>query len=241
MQAQNPKGSLYLIPSLLAIQATDSLPPYVLTTIQSIYHFFVENERSAWRFFRRLDRNISIDDRKFSLINTHHTPDHSLFKRWLGEGFDVGIVSEAGYPCIADPGNALVQTAHEMEARVIPLVGPNAMLMALSASGFNGQTFRFAGYLPKTSDKRLNILKSLEKKVQKLGETQIFMETPYRNERLLDDLLRICNPETHLCIAADITAPTEFIVTRSLKEWKKNRPLLHKRPAVFLLGRSIMR
>ncbi len=240
MQDQNQTGCLYLIPSLLDIHAIDSIPPHIPETIHSLYHFFVENERSARRYFKLLDRNISIDNREFALINTHHAPDLTLFRNWLKKGFDVGLVSEAGYPCIADPGNVLVCAAHEIRARVIPLAGPNAMLMALSASGFNGQAFRFTGYLPKTSDKRVKALKALEKRSKKYGETQIFMEAPYRNEKLMEDLLRCCTPETLLCIAADLTAPTEFIMTRSLRNWKKNRPDLHKRPAVFLLGESIV-
>lgn len=237
MKQTPSNGILYLIPSLLHAEAKNTLPTYVTEVIQSTFYFFVENERSARRFFKTMDRNISIDDRQFSLISKHQKTDIALLKKWLEKGYHVGLVSEAGYPCIADPGNILVKAAHELKARVVPLVGPNAMLMALSASGFNGQNFRFSGYLPRISMQRIKALRALEKKVQQYGETQLFMEAPYRNDKLLDDLLHHLQPDTRLCIAADLTAPTEFIDTCSLKDWKQNRPALHKRPVVFLLGR----
>lgn len=230
-------GTLYLIPAMLHSEAINTIPPYVTETIRSTFHFFVENERSARRFFKALDKHISIDERQFSLINKHERADVALLNAWLKKGLAVGLVSEAGYPCIADPGHALVRQAHAIKARVVPLSGPNAMLMALSASGFNGQNFRFSGYLPRTSEARIRALRALEKQVQQYGETQLFMEAPYRNEKLLDDLLKHLHPDTELCIAADLTSSTEFIETRSLRGWKKNRPDLHKRPAVFLLGR----
>ena len=232
-----PMGILYLIPSLLHLEALASLPPQITDVVRSTHHFFVENERSARRFIKRLDRSLSIDERQFSLVNTHQPADLALLRSWLQQKHDVGVISEAGYPCIADPGHALVRAAHELGARVVPLSGPNAMLMALSASGFNGQQFRFNGYLPRTSGQRIEALRALEKKVRQRGETQIFMETPYRNNQLLDDLLRHGDPTTWLCIAADLTGPAEFIATRQLKDWPRHRPELHKRPAVFLLGR----
>ncbi len=236
-QKPDALGTLYLIPSLLHAEAVNTIPPYVTAIIRSTFHFFVENERSARRFFKALDKDISIDERQFSLINKHETADVSLCSAWLRKGRDVGLVSEAGYPCIADPGHMLVRLAHELKARVVPLSGPNAMLMALSASGFNGQNFRFSGYLPRSSEGRVKALRMLEKKVQQHGETQLFMEAPYRNEKLLEDVLKSLHPDTQLCIAADLTAPTEFIETRSLRAWKNNRPNIHKRPVVFLLGR----
>lgn len=237
MEKKPSTGILYLIPSFLHPHAKDALPTYITDVVQSTFHFFVENERSARRFFKALDKNISIDDRQFSLINKHEKTDLGLLKKWLGSGLNVGIVSEAGYPCIADPGNILVRAAHEIKARVVPLSGPNAMLMALSASGFNGQNFRFSGYLPRDSFQRVKALRALEKKVQQYGETQIFMEAPYRNEKLIEDMLHHLQPNSQLCIAADLTAPTEVIETRSIGKWKKDRPNLHKRPVVFVLGR----
>ncbi len=233
---KNGQGSLYLIPSLLSPHAQDSLPSSVLQTIQDLHYFFVENERTTRRFFKKLDKAITIDDRQFSLIDRHHQPDISLLRKWLSSGESVGIVSEAGYPCIADPGNVLVEAAHQIGVTVVPLVGPNAMLMALSASGFNGQSFRFSGYLPRKAGQRVKALKELVKRVQKFKETQIFMEAPYRNEKLFEDIISHLPSQFKLCIAVDITAPTEYIVTRPISDWKNDKPALHKRPAVFLLG-----
>lgn len=230
-------GSLYLIPALLSQDTAHVLPAYIGGTAGRLRHFFVENERTARRFLRMLDRDIPIDTLSFSLVNTHHAPDTGRLERWLREGFDVGVLSEAGYPCIADPGNLLVKKAHQIGARVIPLVGPNSMLLALAASGFNGQQFCFSGYIPVKGPERMTALRKLEKKVLDTGETQLFMDTPYRNNALLQDMVSCLRPGTALCIAADLTAPGELIRTRSIGEWKKDMPDLHKRPAVFLLGR----
>jgi 16S rRNA (cytidine1402-2'-O)-methyltransferase len=231
------KGELYLIPALLSQDSAYILPGYITEVVKSLHHFFVENERSARRFLKILDQSITIDDRHFSIIDSRHAPDINLLRHWLNTGRNAGIISEAGYPCIADPGNLLVTEAHRLGARVIPLVGPNAMLMALAASGFNGQRFCFNGYLPVKSSERIKSLKKLERRMLQTGETQIFMETPYRNNAMVSDVLTCCEPETMFCIAADITAPTEFIRTRSIKAWKDAVPDLHKRPAVFLLSR----
>ncbi|HLR37427.1 MAG TPA: SAM-dependent methyltransferase [Chitinophagaceae bacterium] len=229
-------GCLYLIPSLLSPEALDSMPPAILQTITTTHHFFVENERTARRFFKKLDHSISIDDRHFSVINRHHEADTRQLKEWLSSGLNVGIVSEAGYPCIADPGHVLVEAAHHIHARIVPLSGPNAMLMALSASGFNGQAFRFSGYIPRKSHLRTKALKNLAKQVQKYNETQIFMEAPYRNDKLVEDIIRQLPPNLKLCIAVDITGEEEFIESRKIKDWKQHQPKLHKKPAVFLLG-----
>lgn len=228
---------LYIIPSFLSPENAAVFSESFVNTVSSIQHFFVENERSARRFLKALDRLIVIDNIQFSLINNHEQPDLNVFKQWLNDGKDVGIISEAGYPCIADPGNILVKEAHHLGVKIIPMVGPNAMLMALAASGFNGQRFAFLGYLPVKMPERMKVLKDLEKKMQNTGETQIFMETPYRNNTLLKDIVEHCQPQTLLCIAADITASSEFIKTLPVKEWKKSIPDLNKRPAVFLLGK----
>lgn len=237
MNNEKNKGTLYLLPSLLSSDAIHTLPPYVVELIRTLRYFFVENERSARRFFKTMDKAINIDEKSFSLMDKHSKPDIRQLKQWLQNGSDVGIVSEAGYPCIADPGYALVMAAHRMGARIIPLVGPNSMLLALAASGFKGQQFRFVGYLPVRQLERIRQLKALEKQVQQTGETQLFMETPYRNRAMLNDILRHCQPGTLLCIAADLTAETEFIQTRSIKEWKNQVPDIHKRPAIFLIGK----
>jgi 16S rRNA (cytidine1402-2'-O)-methyltransferase len=232
------KGSLYLIPSLLSPDTAKMMPPYIAEVVNNLHHFFVENERSVRRFLKVLDPAITIDDRHFCVMDAHHPPDTRQLDGWLKTGLSVGVISEAGYPCIADPGNVLAREAHRLGARVIPLVGPNAMLMALAASGFNGQRFCFSGYVPIKGPERVTILKALEKKALSTGETQIFMETPYRNNALLGDIIQYLHAQTMLCVAADITAPTEFISTRSIREWQGNLPDLHKRPAVFLLNRS---
>jgi 16S rRNA (cytidine1402-2'-O)-methyltransferase len=235
---QPDTGAFYIIPSLLSPESAETLPGYIIPVIRQLHHFFVENERTARRFLKSLDKTLDIDTIQFSLVDTHHAPEVDILKRWLKQGVDVGLLSEAGYPCIADPGSILVREAHRQGARVIPMVGPNAMLMALAASGLNGQQFRFSGYLPVKEPARGRTLRELEKRALQTGETQIFMETPYRNRNLLQDILTHCHPDTLLCIAVDITAPAEQIQTRSLKEWARNIPDLHKRPAVFVLGRN---
>lgn len=235
---QDTKGILYLIPSFLGPGAADHLAPAFITTVTGIQHFFVENLRSARRFLKVVNKDISIDDLQFSLTDTHHPADLKCLKQWLNDGIRVGVISEAGYPCIADPGNELVRQAHIIGAAVVPLTGPNAMLMALAASGFNGQNFTFSGYVPVRNPERTQAIKALEKKVLHEGATQIFMETPYRNNALLQDILTHCQDNTMLCIAVDITAPGEFIRSQSIKAWRNSIPDLHKRPAVFLMGRN---
>lgn len=233
---QVTKGMLYIIPSLLSPGSSDNLAPAFIRTVTGIRHFFVENVRSARRFLKVVDKDIVIDELEFSVIDTHHSADLGLLRKWLNEGLKVGIISEAGYPCIADPGNILVKEAHRIGAAVIPLTGPNAMLMALAASGFNGQRFSFSGYVPVRMPERGKVLKELERKAMQGKETQIFMETPYRNNALFNDILQYCQDSSMLCVAADLTSSTEFIGCKTIKEWKKKIPDLHKRPAVFLLG-----
>ncbi|MGH2645696.1 MAG: SAM-dependent methyltransferase, partial [Chitinophagaceae bacterium] len=183
----NHKQCLYIIPSFLSPENTAVFPESFINTVCNIQHFFVEDERSARRFLKALTRSVIIDNIQFKLVNNHENPDLNVFKLWLEQGNDVGIISEAGYPCIADPGNVLVKEAHRLGTKVIPLVGPNAMMMALAASGFNGQRFSFSGYLPVKTPERIKAIKDLEKKMLQTGETQIFMETPYRNNALIND------------------------------------------------------
>lgn len=234
---ENKPSCLYMIPSFLSPENTSLFPESFIKIVIGIHHFFVENERSARRFLKALDKSVVIDNIQFNLVNNHEKPDLNILKQWLNQGNDVGIISEAGYPCIADPGNILVKEAHHLGVKVIPLVGPNAMLMALAASGLNGQQFAFSGYLPVKMPERIKALKDLEKKMMYAGETQIFMETPYRNNALVSDILQHCQPETLLCIAADITSASEFIKTKKIKDWEKSVPELNKRPAVFLFGK----
>ena len=169
-------------------------------------------------------------------MNEHHPPDTALAKKLLQEGHSIGVISEAGCPAIADPGQLVVQAAHSVQAAVVPLVGPNSMLLALMASGMNGQNFQFVGYLPVKPPERVKAIKDLEAVSAKKQQTQLFIEAPYRNNQLLKDILANCNDRTQLCVAVDLTAPTEYIRTQSVGQWKKQADAdFHKRPAIFLL------
>ncbi|HEY8959216.1 SAM-dependent methyltransferase [Chitinophaga sp.] len=228
-------GNVYLVPTVLSADALFSIPAYVTAIVQRLSVFYVENERTARRYLKSLDRNIVIDNLQLLPMNENQAPDLVLAKKFLLEGKDIGILSEAGCPAIADPGHLIVKLAHTINARVIPMIGPNSMLLALMASGMNGQNFQFVGYLPVKSPERTKMIRDLEQESERKRQTQLFIETPYRNNQLLKDILDNCKDYTQLCIAADITAPTEYIKTKTVKEWKKQLPDLHKRPAIFLL------
>lgn len=228
-------GKVYLIPTVLSPDALQTIPAYITATVQPLRIFFVENERTARRYLKALDRNINIDELQLYPMHENHPPDTALAKKLLLEGRDIGIMSEAGCPAIADPGHLVVQVAHRINAAVVPLVGPNSILLALMASGMNGQHFQFSGYLPVKPPDRIKALRELEAVSQKKGQTQIFIEAPYRNNQLLKDILANCKDQTQLCIAADITGPEEYIRTKTVKEWRTTAPELHKRPAIFLL------
>jgi 16S rRNA (cytidine1402-2'-O)-methyltransferase len=230
-------GTLYLIPSTLGeCCLADVLPQRTADVANRISHYVVENTRSARRFLSKLQLAQPIDALSFAELNEHTTEaELAPLLAPLLQGCDVGIISEAGAPAVADPGAALVKAAHENGIRVIPLVGPSSILLALMASGFNGQSFAFAGYLPVKPDERQRSIRRLERLAAD-GQTQIFIETPYRNAKMLADLLRVCAPQTRLCIAADITLATEFIATKTVAQWKKNGVELNKRLCIFLLG-----
>jgi len=228
-------GKVYLVPTVLSPEALHTIPAYVTAAVQPLRFFFVENERTARRFLKALDRNINIDALQLHLMHENHPPDTALAKKILLEGNDIGIMSEAGCPAIADPGHLVVQVAHRLNAAVIPLVGPNSILLALMASGMNGQNFQFTGYLPVKPPERIKAIRELETLSRNKHQAQIFIETPYRNNALLKDILANCKDQTRLCIAADITGPEEFIHTKTVREWKAALPELHKRPAIFLL------
>ena len=232
-------GKLYLVPNSLGNEDNNIfLAPWVSRLIPELKHLIVEDVRNARRYLKRIDRDIDIDSITFYLLNKHTPTDEiSSFLQPLMKGMDVGIISEAGLPGIADPGASVVRLAHQKNFKVIPLTGPSSIFMALMASGLNGQSFRFCGYLPVKSNERIQALKRLEKKAVDENETQIFIETPYRNNAIVEDILRACHNQTMLTIAVDITLPEEFIITRTVNEWKKKKPDLHKRPAVFLMGR----
>jgi 16S rRNA (cytidine1402-2'-O)-methyltransferase len=228
-------GKLYLIPIPIADGALQTLSQEVAQYTGGITHFFVENIRTARRFLRSLHPALVIDSLHFSEIDKHTGADTLLLRTWLKDGHDVGILSEAGCPGIADPGADLVAIAHNMGVQVIPLTGPNSLILALMASGLNGQSFCFNGYLPVKDPMRSNRIKELEAISAKENQTQLFIETPYRNDHLLTDLLKHCNPKTRICIALNITAPDAFIKTKTIAEWNKEKPVLGKSPAVFLM------
>lgn len=225
-------ATVYLLPSLLAEDGLDAIPPYITDAIKDCQVFFVENERTTRRFFKQVWKDMVIDNYEWHTITNDST---STFKQKLKEGKNIGIVSEAGCPGVADPGQSLIAIAQQMEVEVKPLVGPNSILLALMASGMNGQQFRFVGYLPIDNHERIKVIKELEVESAKKNCTQIFIETPYRNNQLTEALLKTCNPSTKLCIAVDITGKNESIKTRTISEWQKNKPDIHKRPAIFLL------
>jgi 16S rRNA (cytidine1402-2'-O)-methyltransferase len=229
------KAKLYLVPIPIADDALHTLSEEVNTITLGLRYYFVENVRTARRFLKALHPSIVIDDITFSEIDKHTGPDMHLLKDWLAKGYEIGIMSEAGCPGIADPGSVLVQKAHEYNAEIIPLTGPNSIVLALMASGLNGQSFAFNGYLPLKEPDRSRKLKELEQLSAKEKQTQIFIETPYRNNALLDELLKHCKDNTLLCIAQNITGKDAYIKTLHVSMWKRNKPVLAKAPAVFLL------
>ncbi len=234
------KGKLYLIPTPLAENTLDKMVTAEMTeVIKSLDYFLVENVRTARRFISSLKLNIDIEGLRFEVLdkNTNLESAEKICAPLL-EGKNVGIMSEAGCPGIADPGNLAVKFAHKHGLSVFPLVGPSSIFMALMASGFNGQSFAFHGYLPIEQRPRKEKIQQLEKEAYKSDQTQIFMETPYRNQQLLKDLLTSCKPFTQLCIARDISGDHQYINTKTVKEWKKINVALHKIPTVFLIHKG---
>lgn len=231
-------AALYLIPVPLGDTPLEKvLPPYNGEVVRSIRHFIVEEIRTARRFLKRVDRDINIDTLTFYEMGKHaDTARFSSFLAPLRKGEDVGVISEAGCPAVADPGADVVALAQQEGLQVVPLVGPSSILLAVMASGFNGQSFAFHGYLPIEAKERSKRLKQLEQRAQSERQTQLFIETPYRNAKLLADILAVCSPSTRLCIAAALTTEHEYVCTRSLKAWKQTGfPDLGKTPAIFLL------
>ena len=232
-----PLGTLFLIPVPLADEtAAKSFTPYLTDTINSIKEYIVENEKTARRFLKEAGLKTPQSE---LLIHDYgkHTREIGTaeFFKGLQDGNNVGLMSEAGCPGIADPGAEIVEKAHRMGIKVVPLVGPSSILLALMASGFNGQSFAFNGYLPIDKVLRSKRIKELEALAEKNDQTQIFIETPFRNNPLLEEILKSANPKSRLCIACDITAATEFIQTKTSAEWQKKVTELHKRPTIFLL------
>lgn len=229
-------GNLYLIPNTLGEDNFSFiLPDEVKSVIESLDYYIVENERTARAYIKRLLPDKIQKDIHVEIIDKHTDPlDLPGFLKPIENGKNAGIISEAGVPCIADPGAEIVSIAHRKGLKVIPLVGPSSILLALMASGFNGQQFAFRGYLPFDQQIRKRVFQAMNKDI-KDGITQIFMETPYRNNKLLDELLKIMHPETKLCIACDITLENEYIRTKTIADWVGSLPDLHKRPTIFLI------
>jgi len=226
-----------MVPVFLAADNTSNfMAPEILTVIKGTKIFLVENIRTARRFISSLNLGVAIEDLQFHELSKK-TPSHEINRLLspLKNGHDIGVMSESGCPGVADPGAAAAAGAHRMGARVAPLTGPSSILLALMASGLNGQNFTFHGYLPIDKNDRSKAARSLEKESQRQSRTQIFIETPYRNQQMFETLLQACQPETKLCIGVDITGKEEQIETHTISEWKKIKWELHKRPAVFLL------
>lgn len=235
------KGKIYLIPSPLSERPIcEVLPQKVLDIIPAISHFVVEEIRTARRFLSAAGLKGKIDTLNFYELNEHSKPEQAEEYITLAmEGNDIGVISEAGLPAVADPGALLVAAAHRNGIKVVPLVGPSSLMMALMASGLNGQCFAFTGYLPAKPDQRRDKIKLIERVSASLKQTQIIIETPYRNNQLFNDLISVCNPRTRICVASDITGDRESIVTKSVAQWKSfvkdSSQTLDKVPAVFLL------
>ena len=233
----NDKGQLYLIPSPLGDNdPAEVIPAPVLERLRGLKTFVVEEVRTARRYLSRAGLKGQIEGLEFHVLN-EHTPEAEVeaLAALFDGGQDVGLITEAGLPAVADPGSALVALCHRRGIRVIPFVGPSSLMMALMASGLNGQSFAFLGYLPAKTDERRNAIRNIEKQSAARHQTQIFIETPYRNDAMLEDLLRICAPGTRLCIAADITLPEETIRTRTVAQWRKEPMTIGKRPCVFMI------
>lgn len=230
-------ATVYLIPTYLYEGNLKVLPAYILEAIEKCAVLFVENERTARRYLKLLKKEIVIDNFEWIAIQKAEGEALLRFRQKLNEQQTIGIISEAGVPGVADPGQLLIAAAQEANATVIPLVGPSSILLALMASGLNGQHFSFVGYLPIENQQRIKAIRELENESQRKNTTQLFIETPYRNNQLLATLLKHCHPQTRLCVAVNITAPDEYIKTKTIRQWQKEKIDLHKKPAIFLLIR----
>src|SRR5438477_2985359 len=232
---------VYLIPSLLNDDAVESIPSYIISAVKDCQVLFVENERTTRRYLKKIwkaslpGQELVIDNYEWVAIGKVEHQTQSLFKQKIKEKKNIAIVSEAGCPGVADPGQSLIAIAHDMNIEVKPLVGPSSILLALMASGMNGQQFQLVGYLPVDPQNRAKRIQQLETESQKKKCTQIFIETPYRNNQLIQSILKVCNPSTRFCIAADLTAKSEWIKTKRIHQWTKQIPDLNKTPSIFLL------
>jgi 16S rRNA (cytidine1402-2'-O)-methyltransferase len=242
--SQNPfqyTGKLYLIPTTLGISNPEEvLPASIKRIIEKVDHYIVENEKTARRSIKQVDQEKNQSSLKLSLLNKFTDPaELSTYLNPCKEGMNVGLLSEAGCPGVADPGAEIVKLAHQIGIQVVPLVGPSSILLAMMGSGMNGQSFTFNGYLPIDKKERKQELKTLERISSERNQAQLFIETPYRNNNLLEDMKQILNPATRLCVACDLTLPSEFILTKSIMDWDKTKVDLHKRPTIFIIQKDI--
>lgn len=226
---------VYLVPCVLDENATHSIPPYIIDAVKNSQVIFAENERTARRFLKSICKEIVIDNYEWFAIHKAEEEQKNNFRQKIKEGKNISIISEAGCPGVADPGQALVEVAQQMNATVKPLVGPSSILLALMASGMNGQHFEFVGYLPIDNNEKIKVIREMEITSQKKNSTQIFIETPYRNDQLIDTLLKTCRPSTRICIAAELTGAGELVKTKTVAEWKHEKTGFHKKPVIFLL------
>lgn len=229
--------ALYLLPVTLGDTPVEQvLPAYNKEIILDIKHFIVEDVRSARRFLKKVEASINIDELTFYPLNKHTSPDDlSRYLKPLQEGHSMGVISEAGCPAVADPGADVVAMAQRKNLKVVPLVGPSSIILSVMGSGFNGQSFAFHGYLPIEAADRIKRLKELEGRIYSENQTQLFIETPYRNNKMMEDIVKTCRPQTKLCIAANITCEGEYIHTKTIREWKGHLPDLTKVPCIFLI------
>ena len=229
--------ALYLLPVTLGDTPVEQvLPAYNKEIILGIKHFIVEDVRSARRFLKKVEASINIDELTFYPLNKHTSPDDlSGYLKPLQEGHSMGVISEAGCPAVADPGADVVAMAQRKNLKVVPLVGPSSIILSVMGSGFNGQSFAFHGYLPIEAADRIKRLKELEGRIYSENQTQLFIETPYRNNKMMEYIVKTCRPQTKLCIAANITCEGEYIHTKTIREWKGHLPDLTKVPCIFLI------
>lgn len=237
---QPSKGKLYLIPTRLGDNAPlEVLPISIKRVIESVDEYIVENEKTARRFIKKISSGKSQSSLKIHILNKYTEADElPAFLNGCLDGKPIGLLSEAGCPGVADPGADVVQIAHDQDIQVVPLVGPSSILLALMSSGMNGQSFTFNGYLPIDKGERKSTLKQLERISFDKNQSQIFIETPYRNNKMLEDICASLNDKTRVCVACDLTLPTEYIKTMPVKAWKRNSVDLHKRPAIFIIHKD---
>lgn len=228
-------STIYLIPTVLDETAIHTIPLYIVDAIKNCQVIFAENERTARRFLKLMWKEMVIDDFEWHTIHKAEEEQKINFRNCITANKNIAIMSEAGCPGIADPGQRLIELAQQMNATVKPLVGPSSILLALMASGMNGQQFEFVGYLPIDNGEKMKAIKEMELTSLKKNSAQIFIETPYRNDQLLETLLKTCKPTTRICIAAELTGPNEFVKTKTVADWKKEKTGFHKKPVIFLL------